>query len=191
MPKRDRASYMRNYRRKKPQASKGQSILRDAWKTGAAEIKIPLFVTFDGRTFTADFPGAFGHTLQILGQHRTKGRDGNGAIIKHELHWMFDLFCNAVFGEKWPPAAHRMGIPQKHPPLPRLSLDELRSLIFGGVEITEEDYARAKAVSDMVRLRRKGERPVLKWSKSQLDRYFASQPITQERYLDWRRRKRK
>jgi hypothetical protein len=164
MPKRDRAAYMRDYRKKKPELTPGQIVLRDAWAASLEDFRIfrlpPIWVSFDGRKLTADFPGAFFHALLILSDYRQTG-----------WRWMYALLCTALWGDKWPQAAHRLGIPPKGPIPPRLSLDELRKLIFGGTVITEQDWKDAKEISAMARTQRKREHS-LPWTKSQLSSYF-------------------
>ena len=99
---------------------------------------------------------------------------------------MYELLCHGLWGDKWPPAAYRLGIPPTNPPPPRLSLDELRKLIFGGIVITEQDWKDAKEISDIAKTQRKREHS-LPWTKSRLDSYFANgQSITPEKYLDWK-----
>jgi hypothetical protein len=166
MPKRDRAEYMRTYRKTNPELTPGQVVLRNAWAAGLEDLssrKTPIHVSFDGRQLTAGFDGAFAQALVVLSGYRVIVPDTG-------LEWMYTLLCIALWGDKWPKAAHRLGIPPQGPVPPPLSLDELRKLIFGGVVITEEDWKNAKEIHNIAKTQRKREG--IPMTKSQLDSYF-------------------
>lgn len=208
--KKSRAEYMRAYRKAKPQKKLAPELraLRDSWALGLADLAergTPIYARYDGHQLTADFPGAFAHALVVLSGYREIVPDTG-------LAWMYDLLVCSVFGpgetvkltlgqangrganyskgsyQTRPHGAKKaatLGLPPKGPVPPRLSVDELRKLIFGGIVITGEDWKRAKEIYKMTRSRYSGER-YLRWSKSQLGRHFDNASITQEQYLAWK-----